>query len=222
LDKRKIAEDVIRTLKRVYPSGAKPGKNPHRDDGSTEKDITLLDPFQVLIATILSQRTRDENTHLACKALFARYPTPGSLAAARIEEIESLIKPVGFYHIKARRINEVSRLIVERFNGHVPEDMDTLLTLPGVGRKTANCVLAYGFNRDAIPVDTHVHRISNRLGLVTTDDPEETEVELSRIVRRKDWKDINTLFVRFGQTVCRPVSPRCRECPFTFCRSRRV
>jgi endonuclease-3 len=127
--------------------------------------------------------------------------------------LEPLIRPAGFYHVKAQRIVEVSRKLRDDFKGQVPEDMKGLLKLPGVGRKTANCVLVYGFQKPAIPVDVHVHRISNRLGLVNTKNPEETEVELEKIVPMEYWIELNDLMVQFGQTICRPQSPRHEECP---------
>ena len=169
-------------------------------------------PFRSLISTILSQRTRDENTERASGNLFSVYKRPRDIANAPVKSIERLIKPAGFYRVKAKRIKEVSRLIAEKYNGKVPDTIDELLKLPGVGRKTANCVLVYGFNKKAIPVDIHVHRISNRLGLVKTKRPEETERELMRKVPKKYWLVLNELFVRFGQNICRPINPRCGEC----------
>lgn len=171
------------------------------------------DPYRVLIRTILSQRTRDDNTDRASAQLFAKYHTMAQIAQANPAELEPLIRPAGFYHVKAKRIVEVSRKLLDEFKGQVPEDMKGLLELPGVGRKTANCVLVYGFQKPAIPVDVHVHRISNRLGLVNTKTPEETEVELEKIVPRDYWIELNDLMVQFGQTICRPQSPRHQECP---------
>lgn len=172
-------------------------------------------PFAVLISTILSQRTRDENTIKASTQLFSEYKTPEQIAGAPLDKIEELIKPSGFYKVKAQRIKEVSRIIAERYNGEVPESLEELLQLPGVGRKTANCVLVYGFRKNAIPVDTHVHRISNRLGLVKTKTPEKTEEELRRTIPEEHWLELNALFVKFGQQICRPIKPRCSECPVT-------
>ena len=171
------------------------------------------DPYRVLIRTILSQRTRDENTDRATAQLFDEYPTLEDVASATPEELEPLIRPAGFYHVKARRIIEVSQMLQDEYGGVVPEKMEELLLLPGVGRKTANCVLVYAFQKPAIPVDVHVHRISNRLGLVDTKTPEETEVELERIVPRKYWIELNDLMVQFGQTICRPVNPLHEICP---------
>jgi len=171
------------------------------------------DPYRVLIRTILSQRTRDDNTDRASAQLFSKYHTMAEIAQAEPTELEPLIRPAGFYHVKAKRIVEVSRKLLDEFKGQVPEDMKGLLELPGVGRKTANCVLVYGFQEPAIPVDVHVHRISNRLGLVNTKTPEETEMELVKIVPRDYWIELNDLMVQFGQTICRPQSPRHQECP---------
>jgi len=197
---------IISRLKKQYPIG-KFGSN---------------DPFRTLIITVLSQRTRDEVTESAAEKLFSKYSTDNALAHADVKEIEKLIREVGFYRIKAPRIKEIARIIHNDFKGRVPENMETLLSLPGVGRKTANCVLAFGFGRDAIPVDTHVHRISNRLGLVSTKSPEETELELYEAVPKKYWRYVNELFVRFGQDICRPVAPKCGACLIAdLCPSRR-
>ena len=170
------------------------------------------DPFKILIGTILSARTRDENTTKAVASLFRKFKDAKELADADISEIRSLIRSVGFYNIKAMTIKKVSKLIVEKFNGCVPHDIEYLLELPGVGRKTANCVLVYGFNKQAIPVDIHVHRISNRLGLVNTKTPKQTEVDLSFSVDRKHWLKINQTFVTYGQNICTPVRPKCNVC----------
>ncbi|MDD3754765.1 MAG: endonuclease III, partial [Methanobacterium sp.] len=175
------------------------------------------DPYRVLIRTILSQRTRDQNTDLASKQLFSQYKTMTDIANADPAQLEPLIRPAGFYHVKARRIVEVSRKLLNEFKGKVPSTTKGLLELPGVGRKTANCVLVYGFQKPAIPVDVHVHRISNRLGLVTTEKPEETEKELEKIVPKEYWIDLNDLMVQFGQTICRPQSPLHEECPLQDC-----
>ena len=176
------------------------------------RDAEDGDPFRILIGTILSQRTRDEMTSLATERLFKRYKRPEELARARPADVKKLIKSVGFYNMKTKGIIQASKKIVDDFGGKVPSDIDDLLSIPSVGRKTANCVLVYGFDKPAIPVDTHVHRISNRLGLVETKTPEETEKELVKNVPRRYWLDLNDLFVRFGQTTCKPVGPRCGVC----------
>ena len=172
-------------------------------------------PYEVLVRTILSQRTRDENTDRATEALFSVYPDMESIAAAPVEEIARLVKAAGFYNVKAGRIKEVSNILLDEYGGVVPDSIDELVKLPGVGRKTANCVIVFGFQEDAIPVDVHVHRISNRLGLVNTKEPEETEEVLREIVPRSYWLPINDLMVQFGQNICKPINPQHMECPFT-------
>lgn len=169
-------------------------------------------PLSILIGTILSARTRDENTSAVVKKLFSRYKTARSLARARVSDVEKVIKSTGFYHVKARRIIEVASIIDSRYHGKVPDNLDELLKLPGVGRKTANCVLVYAFEKPAIPVDTHVHRISNRLGLVKTKTPEETEFALMAKIPKRYWIQINDTFVMYGQNICKPISPRCDVC----------
>jgi endonuclease III len=170
------------------------------------------DPFKILIGTILSSRTRDETTTKVVKTLFKRFRNAKELAEGNIEEVKQIIHSIGFYNVKAKRIIEVSQLIVKRFNGKVPNRIEKLLELPGVGRKTANCVLVYGFNKPAIPVDIHVHRISNRIGLVNTKTPEKTEIELNSIIDKKYWLKLNNTFVMYGQNVCLPVTPKCNLC----------
>jgi endonuclease III len=170
------------------------------------------DPFKILIGTILSSRTRDENTTKVVKILFKRFKNAKELAKGNVEEVKQIIHSIGFYNVKAKRVVEVSQLIVKKFNGKVPNRIEKLLELPGVGRKTANCVLVYGFNKPAIPVDIHVHRISNRIGLVNTKTPEKTEIELSNIVDRKYWIKLNNTFVMYGQNICLPVTPNCKLC----------
>ncbi|MBM4250303.1 MAG: endonuclease III [Euryarchaeota archaeon] len=179
-------------------------------------------PFRTLVATVLSQRTREERTAEAAGRLFAAYPDAPSLAAASPGEVVPLIRPAGFYNQKAPVIIEIARRLVADFGGEVPRDLESLLSLPGVGRKTANCVLVYGFGLPAIPVDTHVHRISNRLGWVRTRSPEETELALRALLPRRYWPDINELLVLFGRELCRPVGPRCPECPLAGCPSRGI
>lgn len=174
-------------------------------------------PFRVLIRTILSQRTRDENTDHASARLFSKFKTPEDIAGADTEDIEELIVSAGFYHVKAARIKEVSQILLDEFDGKVPDTIEELLTLPGVGRKTANCVLVYGFKKPAICVDVHVHRISNRMGLVETKTPEQTEEKLKKLVPKKYWLEINDLLVQFGQTICRPVNPLHDICPVNEC-----
>ncbi|MDC3291897.1 endonuclease III [Nitrosopumilus sp.] len=169
-------------------------------------------PFSILIGTILSARTKDETTTKAVKALFLKYKNPKELANAKIKDVEKIIRSIGFFHVKSKRIIEVAKIIHIKYKDKVPEDLDTLVQLPGVGRKTANCVLVYAFEKPAIPVDIHVHRISNRLGLVDTKNPEETEQELMSKIDKKYWIDINDTFVMYGQNICKPISPMCDVC----------
>lgn len=171
------------------------------------------DPYRVLVRTILSQRTRDENTDQATNNLFSKYKDIYEVVDAPTEDVEELIRCSGFYRVKAGRIKEVSRILIDQYGGEVPNNMKELLELPGVGRKTANCVLVYAFEEPAIPVDTHVHRISNRLGLVNTKDPEDTEKELDNFVPEDIKILLNDLMVQFGQNICKPISPQCEICP---------
>ncbi len=208
LDALRIRE-AMRILSDAHGTGAYPGRDPETPGppppGSQE-------PFRVLISTIISQRTKDENTHAATESLFSEYATPEELASAAPEKVERLIKKAGFYKQKAGNIINAARIIRDSFGGSVPDNIEELVSLPGVGRKTANCVLAYGFGKPAIAVDTHVHRISNLMGLVRTAEPDDTEDCLSRIAPIETWLDINRLLVRHGQTVCAPVKPRCDHC----------
>lgn len=169
-------------------------------------------PFSILIGTILSARTKDESTTKVVKILFSKYKNAKDLANAKLNDVEKIIKPIGFYHVKSKRIIEVAKIIDKKYKGKVPEDLDSLVQLPGVGRKTANCVLVYAFEKPAIPVDIHVHRISNRLGLVQTKTPEETEIKLMEKIPKKFWIEINDTFVMYGQNICKPVSPMCNVC----------
>ena len=173
------------------------------------------DPFKILIGTILSARTRDEVTTAVIKALFSRFKNPDELSRANLSDIKKLIQKIGFYNVKASRLKEVSQLIIKKYNGEVPSNLDDLLTLPGVGRKTANCVLVYGFKKAAIPVDIHVHRISNRIGIVNTKNPEETENVLQKSIDKKYWIRLNETFVMFGQNICLPIKPKCNVCQLT-------
>lgn len=172
------------------------------------------DPFKILICTILSQRTRDENTEVACRRLFSKYADPWTLAKLIPNQLYDLIKVSGMYKQKAQRIVDVSKIIVEQYQGKVPSDFEELLKLPGVGRKTANIVLYHGFGKPALAVDTHVHRISNRIGFVTTKNPEETEIELGKMIPKELWGPLNGSMVEFGKKICLPRTPLCDKCYF--------
>jgi endonuclease III len=170
------------------------------------------DAFQVLISTMLSLRTKDATTEEAYRRLFAKASSPEGMLRLSLKEIEGAIFPVGFYRTKAKKIQEVSRILVEKYRGKVPGDMDALLELPGVGRKTANLVIILSFGGLGICVDTHVHRITNRWGYVSTRSPEETEMKLRKILPEKYWRVINDYLVPYGQFVCTPVGPFCSRC----------
>lgn len=169
-------------------------------------------PFEILISTLLSLRTKDEVTIEATARLFQKASDPFSMKKLNIEEIKKLIYPVGFYPTKASRILKICEILIDRYNGDVPSTMEELLDLPGVGRKTANLVLAEGYKIPAICVDTHVHRISNRTGYVKTKNPEKTEDALRKKLPKKYWIIYNEILVAFGQTICRPISPYCSKC----------
>lgn len=171
-------------------------------------------PFTTLISCILSLRTKDEVTELASIRLLKKYNTPEKLIQLPEEKIQSLIYPVGFYKTKAKRIKEISKTILDDYSGEVPKNFDELLKLKGVGRKTANIVMVYGHKEQGfIPIDVHCHRIPNRLGWVKTENPEQTENALKKILPEKYWGDFNHLFVLFGKTICVPISPFCSRCP---------
>ncbi len=176
------------------------------------------DPFRVLVSGLISLRTKDEVTGEASARLFRLARTPRAMAGLPAARIASAIYPAGFYRTKGRTIKALSRTLLARHGGRVPDDLDTLLTLKGVGRKTANLVLTLGYGKPGICVDTHVHRINNRLGIVRTKTPEQTETALRKVLPPRYWITYNELLVRFGQNVCLPVSPFCSRCPvFDLC-----
>lgn len=177
-----------------------------------EMATTQRDPFKILISCILSLRTQDAITEKASEKLFRLASGPDEMARLGVKEIERAIYPVGFYRVKAKRIKELSRIIVERYNSVVPNKIEELLKLKGVGRKTANLVITLGYNKPGICVDTHVHRITNRIGLVETKRPEETEKKLREIVPKRSWIELNGILVAFGQRICKPISPLCSIC----------
>ena len=170
-------------------------------------------PFQILISTLLSLRTKDEVTEVAARGLFALASTPSEMLELSEDQIAAAIYPAGFYRKKSKTILHVCRDLVERYDSHVPDSIEELLKLKGVGRKTANLVVILGYGGEGICVDTHVHRISNRLGYVMTKTPDETEYALREKLPRKHWTEYNTIMVAFGRNICRPVSPLCSWCP---------
>jgi len=207
--KRKI-ETIFHILKRFIDQETMISK-------FVRKDYT---PFQILIATILSARTKDELTEKVSEKLFKEIKEPKDLLKISEKELRKKIYPVGFYKSKAKNLVKLAKLLEEKYNGKIPSNEKELLKLPGVGRKTANIILSYVFNIPTIAVDTHVHRIFNRLGLVKTKKPEETEIELKKIIPKDLWKDINNIFVIFGKKICKPKKPNCNICPIRkFCYS---
>lgn len=180
--------------------------------------IQTNDPFKVLIATILSARTKDETTVNACKKLFKKVNKPSDLNKLKVSEIEELIYPVGFFHNKAKYLKELPVALKKQFNNVIPDTVEELINLPGVGRKTANLVVAVGFQKPAMCVDVHVHRISNRFGYIKTKTPFESEMALRKKLPIKYWETYNSMIVAFGQHLCTPISPHCSKCPIhNFC-----
>jgi len=201
---KRILTGMVKTMNSVKPARITALQDLH--------DAENRGPFSILIGTILSARAKDESTSRIVKDLFKVYKNSRQLANAKVKDVEKIIKSIGFYHVKAKRIIEVAKIIDSKYKGKVPDDLEKLVELPGVGRKTANCVLVYAYEKPAIPVDIHVHRISNRIGLVQTKNPEDTEFELMKIIPKKLWLDINETFVKYGQNICKPISPMCEVC----------
>lgn len=189
-------------------------KERYQDKTSALMDVsTRKDPFLTLISCLLSLRTKDEVTARASERLFARAKTPEEMLNLKKEDIEAAIYPVGFYKRKAEQILAICRVLVEEYDSRVPDEIDELLKLKGVGRKTANIVITMGYNKPGVAVDTHVHRISNRLGLVSTKSPYQTEFALRKMLPKRYWIIFNNLLVMHGKTICTPVSPKCSICP---------
>jgi len=182
-------------------------------EGMVEPHIAIWDDaFKILITGILSTRTKDEVTDRASLRLFCRFPTPEKLSRSSPSVVEKLIKPVGFYKHKSHDVVETSKIIVMKYGGEVPDKMEELLELPGVGRKVANIVLSEGVGKYGLAVDTHVQRISRRLGLSSSDKPEETEEILKRKIAKERWNEVNSYFVEFGKQICKPINPLCDRC----------
>lgn len=180
----------------------------------SEYSRIVKNPFTTLISCLLSLRTKDKTTAIASMRLLREYNTPKKILKLSTKQIEKLIYPVGFYKTKARRIKEICKVLIKKYNGKVPDTFKELTKLKGVGPKTASITIVYGFNKpNHIPTDSHVHQVSNRLGLVKTKTPEKTQIELEKIIPKEYWYDFNELFVQFGQNICVPVSPFCSKCP---------
>ena len=197
-----MIDKIISLLKRNYSS-----------DEFAEKNGR--EPYKVLISCILSLRTKDAVTDAASKRLFKIADTPKKMMKINVKKIEKAIYPVGFYITKAKRIKEMSRKLFKEYNSIVPNTIDELLKFNGVGRKTANIVVTYGYNLPGIAVDTHVHRISNRIGIVKTKNPEQTEFALRKKIPMKYWIVLNELLVKHGQNICKPIGPKCDRCMIT-------
>ncbi|GEM_PF-372019 len=193
------AQHVLKQLRRVF--------GPNTAYSGSERT-----PFRILVGTLLSARTKDVTTARVALVLFAKYPDAESLAKASLRDIEKIIRPIGFFHAKARYVKALAQQLMAEYGGKVPDTMEQLILLPGVGRKTASCVLNYAFQKPAIAVDVHVHRICNWLGLVKTKTPEETEEALKRIYPESQWRHVNNAFVLHGQNICLPQKPKCGIC----------
>src|SRR3989344_2666314 len=174
--------------------------------------LTNFTPFQLLVATLLSARTKDSTVIPIVQRLFKKYPEPKDFLKISIKELEKDFYVIGFYRVKSRNVKKLAEILMEKFQGKVPQTIEELTSLPGVGRKTANCMLNYVFHKPAIAVDTHVHRISNRLGWIQTKTPEQSEGALEKIIPKDEWVNVNKLLVGHGQTICTPVNPKCEEC----------
>ena len=204
MEKEEKIVKIMETLKKVYPSHEKTTLNRMRDNPEA---------FRILISCLISLRTQDKNTEIASEKLFAVAQTPQEILKLPLEKLEKLIYSSGYYKNKAKTIKHVSEIILKDFGGKVPDTREDLESIKGIGPKTANIVLAFAFGKNVLPIDTHCHRIPNRLGWVYTKNPEQTEIELGKILPKKYWRDFNGIFVQFGKTICVPISPKCSECP---------
>lgn len=198
------ADRIMKILMKEYEEYRKP---------TVRRTSSKKDPFKTLISCLLSLRTQDKNTEKASASLFSAADTPEEICKLPMKKLEKLIFSSGYYKNKARSIKHVCRVLLEKHKGKVPSKKEELLDIKGIGPKTANIVLCFAYGKDVIPVDTHVHRIPNRLGLVKTKNPEETEIELMEVFPKKYWKEINTTFILFGKNICVPISPKCSICP---------
>lgn len=204
MNKKEKIEKSLKILSKIYYSNEKTTLNRMRKKP---------DAFKILISCLLSLRTQDKNTEKASSELFAVADTPKGIVKLPIKKLEKLIFSSGHYKKKARTLQHVSRELINRFDSKVPNTREKLISIKGIGPKTANIVLAFAYGKNVIPVDTHVHRIPNRLGWVKTKTPEQTEKELEKVLPKKYWKEFNAIFVQFGQTICQPISPWCSKCP---------
>ena len=206
MKKSEKIQKSLKILSKIYNSNEKTTLNRMRKKP---------DAFRILISCLLSLRTQDKNTEKASAKLYAVADTPKEIVQLPIKKLEKLIFSSGHYKKKARILQHVSRELIDKFDSKVPNTREKLMSIKGVGPKTANIVLAFAFGKNVIPVDTHVHRIPNRLGWVKTKTPEQTEAELERVLPKKHWREFNAIFVQFGQTICQPISPWCSKCPIS-------
>lgn len=207
-------EEIMKILTAYYPSHVETTLNRMRDKPNA---------FKILISCLLSLRTQDKNTEIASRKLFEVADTPERISKLSDEELEKLIYSSGHYKKKAQVLKHVSEVIINEFHGNVPRIKEELLSIKGIGPKTANIVLAFAFGENVLPIDTHCHRIPNRLGWIETKTPEKTEIELSKILPEKYWREFNSIFVQFGKTICVPISPKCSQCPIEkYCPKRGV
>ena len=206
MNKKEKIEKSLKILSKIYNSNKKTTLNRMR---------RKPDAFKILISCLLSLRTQDKNTEKASARLYAVADTPKDIVQLSIKRLEKLIFSSGHYKKKARTLQYVSKELIDRFDSKVPNTREKLMSIKGIGPKTANIVLAFAFGKNVIPVDTHVHRIPNRLGWVKTKTPEQTEAELERVLPKKHWREFNAIFVQFGQTICQPISPWCSKCPIS-------
>jgi endonuclease-3 len=207
MDKKEIEDNVIPAVKILVK------KYNAIDKTTLNRMRTKPDPYKILISCLLSLRAKDETTEKISKELYKTVNTPQDMLKMPTEQLEKIIFSTGHYRKKAQVLKSVSKDLIERFNSKVPNTREELLSIKGIGPKTANIVLAFAFNQPVIPVDTHVHRIPNRLGWVKTKNPEQTEIELMKILPKEYWQDFNAVFVQFGRDICQPVSPWCSKCP---------
>ncbi len=195
---------IMRILRKNYPSYDKTTLNRMRKKPNA---------FKVLISCLLSLRTQDKNTETASRKLFSVADTPEKISKLPIKKLEKLIFSSGHYKKKAKTLKHVSKILIKKYKSKVPDKKQELLSIKGIGPKTANIVLAFAYNKHVLPIDTHCHRIPNRLGWIKTKTPEQTEKELEKILPKKYWQEFNSIFVQFGQTICKPLSPFCSKCP---------
>jgi len=209
MNKEKEIAEVMKILKK--------NRNKFTTPVVTEVANVTESPYQVLISCLLSLRTLDATTAKVSERLFKVAKTPRQMNKLSLRQLAKIIRPVNYYRTKSKRIRQISKEILQKYKGKVPDDFDTLMKFKGVGRKTANIVMVYGFGKQGLPIDTHCHRIPNRLGWIKTKTPEQTEKELRKILPKTYWHDFNDLFVQFGQNICRPAGPKCDACPVRKC-----